>query len=128
MKENDIRLEGGEKGSEAQRFCLASKATYIERDNLHGEPVWGAGALSPLEETLQAAFSRRTESGIYGGEAGERSTCVLTLCPLFFLMVTFSKRTEFIGMVEGDVGVTAVNIVRVCLRVGSEKEGEEIGL
>ena len=43
-------------------------------------------------------------------------------------MVTFSNLTEFMGMVEGDVGVTAVKIVRVCLRVGSVKEEEEIGL
>ena len=43
-------------------------------------------------------------------------------------MVTFSNRIELWGMVEGEVGVVTVKMDRVCLRVGLEKDGEDIRL
>ena len=38
------------------------------------------------------------------------------------------KRMEFRGKVVGEVGVAAVKMERVCLRDGSENEGEVVGL
>ena len=43
-------------------------------------------------------------------------------------MVTLAKRIELMGMVEGERGEDAVKIERDLLRVGSEKEGKEVGL
>ena len=42
--------------------------------------------------------------------------------------MTFSNRIEFRCKVEGELGVEAEKIENDFYRVGSEKEGEEVGL
>ena len=46
----------------------------------------------------------------------------------FFRTVTFAKWMELRCKVEGEEGVVVVKIDRDFLSVGSEKEGEEVGL
>ena len=98
------------------------------KDHHQETSFWGDIALSPLEELPLAASLIRTERGMYGEEAKERSP-LISLFPLdFFQTVAFVKRMEVRCKVEGEVGVEAVKIERDLLSVGSENEGEEVGL
>ena len=65
---------------------------------------------------------------MYGGEVDERSPISPLLSFFFFLTVTFSNRIEFRCKVEGEVGVEAEKIESDFCKMGSEKEGEEVGL
>ena len=83
----------------------------IKGENNHQGPSKGGDcALRTLEELPLAASLILTESGMYGGETGER-TALLSFFPFGgFLTVTLANLMELRWSVDGEEGVVAVKM------------------